>query len=682
MADAVSGPQATPGTGAVAVPPATDALEPRLSLAALPAALVVLLLLIATVYDGGFAIRQWSPAAVFVLVMLAAMFLGGGVRRVSGPIGVALAAIWALAGWTLLSITWSESAARAWVGGNRTIFYAALVTVALVAIPGARERRTIGALLIGGVTLLGAVTLVRMHLHGSELFVGGRLDTPAGYRNATACLFALAFWPLIGAAVTRGRNPTLRAGGFAAAVLMLGLAFVTQSRGALLALVLGGIVALALGTERIRRAFLALIATAGVAVLSGSLLTAYRAFEFGNGTVTVGDIATVTGALTFLVVDAFIVGLLLALLDGGLRASVQNLRRARRIAVVGLVVGTVGLIAGAVAAAGNPVNFVDTKLDEFQKIERRSSEVTRLVTTGGQRYDLWRVALDEFSAHPIRGVGEGGYAAGYYLERDTDRNLSDPHSLPLRLLAETGLVGAFLFAVFLVALAVAILAGVRGATLSTRHAVAGLTAAGVVVLAQALVDWIWLVPGVTGIGLICLALAAGIVSEPRAPAAPAGRARVALTRVVPAIALLAAAVSVSLVFLADFYTRDARAADSPEAALAAARTAEGLNPTALAPRYLQASALERLGELDAARAELLEALWREPRNFATLGLLGDLEVRAGDLRQARSYYADALALNPRDFGVRQLKRKTAARMRSAPPAPARAPTSRSSSSRG
>ena len=39
---------------------------------------------------------------------------------------------------------------------------------------------------------------------------------------------------------------------------------------------------------------------------------------------------------------------------------------------------------------------------------------------------------------PLQGVGEGNYAFGYYEQRKTDRNLTDPHSLPVRLLAETG----------------------------------------------------------------------------------------------------------------------------------------------------------------------------------------------------------------------------------------------------
>ncbi|MGI8804301.1 MAG: O-antigen ligase family protein, partial [Thermoleophilaceae bacterium] len=230
-----------------------ESVSDRVTVAAAPAALLAVLLLAATLFDGAFDVRHWAPVALFALVLLAATLLAGGARPVSGPIKVALAAIWGFAAWTLLSAAWAESPALAWEGGALAVLYAALVTVALVAVPGSRQMNMIGAGLIGGVVLLAVVTLLRMHAEGTELFVAGRLDSPAGYRNATAALFALAFWPLIGLAVTRGRNPSLRGAAVASAVLCLGLAFITQSRGVIVALAAGGVVALVLGTERIRR---------------------------------------------------------------------------------------------------------------------------------------------------------------------------------------------------------------------------------------------------------------------------------------------------------------------------------------------------------------------------------------------------------------------------------------------
>lgn len=641
------------------------------ALAAAPAALVALLLVIATVYDGAFDVRHWAPVALFALVFLASARIAGGSLPVSRPVLVALVAIWALAAWSFMSISWAESRALALEGAGRTALYAGVATVALVTVPGARQMRAIGTALITGIVALAVITLVRMHLDGTEVFVAGRPELPTGYRNAAACLFAIAFWPLIGTAVTRGRNPSVRAGCFAAAVLCLGLAFMTQSRGVVIGLALGGVVAIVLSTERIRRSFLALLALGGVVVLSTPLLLAYRTFENGPGPVTPTQIETATGALTFLVVDAFVVGLLLALLDGGLRASAKNLARARRIAVGGLAVGFVGLLVGAVIATGNPIDYVEEKLWEFQAFESQSSEFSRLLSTGGERYDLWRVAVEEFAASPVVGVGEGSYAFDYYDQRGTDRNLSNPHSLPLRLLAELGAVGFVLFAVFLAALGVALVRGVRwerlkswaphGQLVHTRHAIGGLAAGGAVVIGQSLVDWIWLVPGVMGLGLFAMTLAAGIASphpEPaqRRAAALGRRGAVAagLRQGLPAAGLVAAAVGVATLLVSDYLVREARTAGSQQEALVAAEAAERVDPWDLTARYLQARALESTGDVEGARAELEASLALEPRNFATWGLLGDLELRAGNDARASELYHAALALNPRDVGLREL----------------------------
>jgi tetratricopeptide (TPR) repeat protein len=125
---------------------------------------------------------------------------------------------------------------------------------------------------------------------------------------------------------------------------------------------------------------------------------------------------------------------------------------------------------------------------------------------------------------------------------------------------------------------------------------------------------------------------------------------------IPAAGLLAAAVLALTLLLADLGVRQARTASSPQEALAAARRAEDVAPWTVAARYLQARALEELGDPRAARDELLEALALEPRNSATLGLLGDLAARRGDRAGATGYYREALALNPRDVGLRQLAR--------------------------
>ena len=74
----------------------------------------------------------------------------------------------------------------------------------------------------------------------------------------------------------------------------------------------------------------------------------------------------------------------------------------------------------------------------IQRDRTAATGPTRLGSVGGQRSDLWRVAWDQFKDHPLAGAGAGSYQFAYFRDRHTDRNLSDAHSLPLRLLADTG----------------------------------------------------------------------------------------------------------------------------------------------------------------------------------------------------------------------------------------------------
>ncbi len=644
--------------------PREEAEPLRNSLAeAAPAAALALLLVLATWLDGAFDLRYWAPIAVFGLAALVVAQIAGGIRIEPGPRLLAAIAIWAFAGWTALSAVWADSAGLAAEGAARTVLYAALVTAAL-AIPSRRLALRVGSLVIGAIAVIVLSTLVALYTGGAEHFLAGRLDDPIGYRNGTATLFAFAFWPLLGAAAPRGGNPALRGAAIAFAVLALGLAFLTQSRGVVIGLVLGGLVSLAIGPDRIRRAWAAIAALGAVAIASGSLLAPYHAFQDG-GNPTDSDVHQAAVALTVLALAVFGLGLLVALYDNGLRVSQRKF--GRRLGGGGLAVVAVVAVVGALAAIGNPASYASDKWDEFTDLNSTtSSGSTRLGSVGGQRYDLWRVSWKEFKSEPITGVGEGNYLFDYYRDRRTDRNLSDPHSLPFRLLAETGLVGALLFGGFLLAIGVAIARAARSASDTERRVIAGLAAAGAVVLGQSTTDWLWLIPTVTGLALLCLGLAAAPPEEPTdaAPAdaegaddeQPRGAARTGILRYGPAVLCAAAAIAVSALFLSDLYIRAARseAGRDPDAQLSAARTAADLNPLAITPLYLEASALETMGDRSAARDELNDALAKEPQNFVTLAVLGDLEVRAGRLEQAKAYYARAAELNPLDVGLRQL----------------------------
>ncbi len=612
-------------------------------------AVVLVLLSIAVLADGAFSLRQWGPIAVFALVMLACVRR----RALRGPGIVVVGAAWAYALWTLLSALWADSPGGALEGSARNLLYAALVTLPLVTLPDRKAALRLAGGLTLGLAAAVVATFVACLSDGAPHFLAGRLNDPVGYRNATAALFAMAFWPLLCMTAQRGLNPLLRAAAFGTATTSLGLAFLTQSRGVLIGFCLGAVVALALGPDRVRRAWLSLMAVAGVAIAAQRLLVPYDALV-ATGQTSAPAITKAMEAMAVLAAASFAVVLLLALFDGGLRVSAEAQRALGRVAAGLLVALTCAVLVGGLIAVGDPIKLVRDKAQEFRQLDVAAPAETRLGSTGGQRYDLWRIALNEFRSAPVTGVGEGSYPVGYYAQRHTDRNLSTPHSLPMQTLAETGLVGLLLLITLPIAAAVAVARGWGRASPAGRRWGSALLASGTVLLGQASVDWLWLIPGLSGLGLTCLALGVALIALPdaREPARP-GRPE---WRLVSGLVPLVAALLVGFLYLSDLDVRLARAKGrtSPVAQLDTARTAQRLDPVALTPRYLQAGALETLGRPAAALAVLRRSLELEPRSFVTMALLGDLELRAGHPGIARAWYRRALALNPRDAGLQKL----------------------------
>jgi hypothetical protein len=679
-----------------------------------PTVFVLALVVLATAYAGAFDVDQWAPPALFILVMLLTFVVRGGAARLPDRwIGLALAGAWGLALWAAASAAWAASPGAALEGAGRQAMYAAILTLPFVAVGdrsevGQRALRLAGRGVVCGIVLIALYTVGWMLLDGPAVFLAGRLNEPIGYRNATALLFCLPFWPLIVVAATRERGRLLRAASFGLAVLMLGLAFLTQSRGVLLGLGCGGVVALALGPDRVRRVWLALLGVALLAGASSWLLTPYHALDGGDGVVHASDIAVAARALVALTAISAIVGFLLAVFDAGLRPTSPAMSRVVRPATrLGLVALLSALVVGGLAAVhGNPVAEAQAKWRQFKSLQTTSTSATRYTSAGGQRYDLWRVALLELRANPVAGVGEGSYEFGYYLLRRTDRNLDDPHGVLFQIGAELGVVGLLLFAFIPLGLLASLRRWWSLASMEARRSACGLTAAGATFLGQSLVDWMWRIPGLTALGLLCPAIAVAVLARsagmadaaqvgaaqaeaaqaeatsrrgddrgaastvlpdglgaaaslPRGARVASGTARLRRWpwgRAVAVAVLLAAAALVLSLYLSDVYVRRARdeLGRSPAAQLADARTAATLDPWAVDPHYLESSALESQGNRPAALAQLEDARRLEPTSLVPYGLLGDFEARGGHFARARVYYREALARDPLDTGLQRL----------------------------
>ncbi len=150
------------------------------------------------------------------------------------PVKLALACLAAYTALSFLSILWAAAPGEAWEGANRTLLY--LLVFALFAL-WPRARRSAALLLgawtlamIGLARLCGAAPGLAAARASRRCFSGGRLVYPAGYPNANAAQWLMAFWPAL--LLARGaRLPWalrgLLAGG---AVVLADVALLSQSR--------------------------------------------------------------------------------------------------------------------------------------------------------------------------------------------------------------------------------------------------------------------------------------------------------------------------------------------------------------------------------------------------------------------------------------------------------------------
>lgn len=604
----------------------------------------------------------WAPAGLGLLIVLTAALIAGPVR-VRLRVALAPAAIAALALLALVSALWTDSIEQAVVEGNRMLLYAAALALLVVLLRSDRGAVVaFGAFAVGAIAVAGWV-VAGMLGDDRTLFLAGRLHEPLGYINGQSSFFVLAFWPCVALAERRdGRwAPALAGLGLAGATLFAGLAVLGQSRGAILAAALSLVVVVAVLPGRLRRIVALLVCGACLAPALPALLDVY-----GDGVTSADLRGPATGLLLAAVAAGAIWGLLVVL---EARGPASGLRPQRAVAI-GLAALAVLTAAAGVASAGRIAEYAGRQYDAFVTLGGSQGEPTssRLATGAGNRYDYWRVAVDAWREHPVRGIGAGGYDKPYFAQRTTSEDIRQPHSLPLQVLSELGIAGAVLLAAALLLIGFGAWRRIR-AGLREPVVVAAL---GVVTVwfVHTSVDWMHLLPGLTGVALLGAAVLlrpAGGADDPADEAAQrAGRAlgfapvRSRLSRVGPvvlvAVAITVAALSLSRQSLSEIYVeraQDALAAD-PARALVEANRALRLDRESLAAYYAKAAALARFGEGAAARAVLLDATRREPREFVTWVLLGDLSTRQGERRAAAAEYGRAHALNPRDVGVAKL----------------------------
>jgi tetratricopeptide (TPR) repeat protein len=640
--------------------------------ATVPALAAVVLLVVWATSQAGYPLTHWAPGGLVLLALLAIALGAVPLRFAEIPLAVKLA-VACLALYTALSylsILWANVPGEAWEGANRTLLY--LIVFALFALW--RGRGGSASLLLGVWTLalIGLAAYAALRLDSAtgksftSMFVGERFAYPTGYANANAAQWLMAFWP----ALLLARGPSLPwglrgllAGG---AVVLADVTLLSLSRGSLYATPVMLVLVFALLPGRLRTFAVAVPVALGIGATAPLLLRVGDRIRNAQAPYA----ATHTAVLAMFAA-ALLVGLVVAAfaaVESTRTVSPGLARGVRRGVLLTALATLLVVVVGGLAVAGNPITRIHHGWDSFKGgYTAESAGSNRLLSgLGSNRYDFYRVALDEFVAHPLVGIGADNFQQQYLLHGRSEETPRYPHSVELRTLADTGILGALLA---VIGLAAALLAGWRamrrGDPLSRAVAAAALAGFGYWAVHGSL-DWFWEFAGLGASAFTLLGIACSLA--PRAPDAqpdrpsqpdrssldahPDSRHRgvLAASAVLGGMVALAAALSLTAPWLSERQI-DGAARIWPKAPLAAysrLEEAARLNPLSDQAYLVEGGIALRFGDLTRAEHAFSLALGRVPDDaYATLEL-GAIASEAGQRARSLVLLERAVRLNPRD----------------------------------
>lgn len=642
-------------------PPATRPVEPRraafVGSSFVVGALAYAVFCVWAAKDAGYAPTTWYPGGLFLLGLLVVLAVAdpSSVRGMSRPAAVAAGLLVLFAVWCGASIAWGTAKGMAWDGANRTALYGAIY----VLFASLRRHRVSAVIwLLGFGVVVAAIGLadVARAAFGADptrFFLYGRFDAPAGYPNAACALFVFAAWPLLHAAGRRELPSVLR-GVLLGVVCVLGdLVVLTESRASLLVVPVAAAVYVALVPHRLRALPPLLVVALALTLGLDRLLAPYAPLTHRqDATRALHSVVWTIGA-TFVLV--FVGWSLVAFVDRRVGVSRRLVVVTERILAVLVAVAVVAGIA--VFLASSPRDRLSHAWHGFKSGYPPPGQSSSHFSSGlgNNRYDFWRVALDEFRRHPLNGVGVDNFAEDYVAARRSDEEPLYPHSLELRVLAQTGVVGALLFAGFVVSAAVAARRAFARADAADGIVRAGVAAA-VYLGLHGSIDWFWEFPALTAPAIAALALAAANESELRPHAS---RTRARLVTAGFAAGALAAAASFAFPWLADRLQQHA-AATWPRDAHPAYRDlsrARRLNPLSPEADLLTGAIASKLNDLPRMRTAFRDALARDPRQWYARLELGLAEAGLGRREAALRQVRAARRLDPRDPVVQLVERR-------------------------
>jgi O-antigen ligase len=570
---------------------------------------------LAWVETGSIAGADWYPYALFACLLLAVVLVAGNALRPTRLELAALAALVLLAGWDAISASWSAVPALARDEALLTLLYALVLLTPIVTLASQAQRLLACAAVAAVSSLLavGAAAELRFGANQLDHFYSGRLSFPISYPNALAAALLIGFWPAVVLASRRELNPLARALALGGAAAITAGWLQAQSKGGVAATAFAAVVLFAVSPARLRLLPPALIAAGLTAIAYRPLTAPFRAM-------TAGDVRHAGATALIVAVIGLVAGLVYALVDRRVTLGA----RATKVAGAGTAAAVVAVLAVGVALFFGRVyhaGWFGEQWRAFKGDAPSQQASSHLLQLGSYRYDIWRVALDEWTSHPLAGIGSRGFGAAYLQHRRSPDVPARAHSVGLDALSETGVVGFVLLVLGLGLPLVVLVPRVRGRDPAATAAFGGAA----YWLAHASVDWIWTVPacGIPFFLLLGTGLAGGERSFLPRRAAWAGAA---VLVVVALVAFVPPWLSARATARGDFaaarrldplsvapYLAEAGQAATPADAVRALEAAVRKEPRVVELRYDLALAYARERRFGRARAELLVARRLDPR---------------------------------------------------------------------
>ena len=536
--------------------------------------------------------------------------------------------------WALASVAWSAAVAWPVLEAQRGVLYVMGVAALLLVVTPARVT-SLAAGVTAGATAVSLYALTTRLFPGRagryEPEAGYQLAAPIGYWNALGLL--LVFGILLGAGLALRGPARLRVPAGMALVPVAVALYFTFSRGAVLALLVGLLVLIALDRSALVGLSLIALAPAGGVILASRFPALTRAGESLPSAQAQGQrLAVIIGLLVCVAaVSTWVAPTVQRRAETRLR-----LPSGRRVAVVMAFALVTAVAVVGLARVGGPAAVATRAIDAFSgepPVVTGSLDRRLFSASGHGRADYWRVAAGMVASAPALGEGAGSFERRWIEDRPAPNNARDAHNLYLETLAELGPVG-------LILLLVALGAPLTGLGRARRRSlVPAAAAAYAAFLAHASVDWDWELPVLV---LPALACAVILTVEARTMAsvqlAATGRA-IGVTVAAGALAL-ALPTYVGTSAVADGF--DALERADTAAAVAAAHRAKVWLPWSHEPLQLLGEAQLARGEDTAARGNLRQAIRRAPEEWR---LWFDLAI-VSEGAEARRAITRARELNP------------------------------------